>query len=263
MTTRFTALLAIATLVIAACGAAAPAASSPTTGASSPTTAATTAKAEGAATTNLGDGKITALPTGTLYVQYLDVPQAASAPITHAHIAGFVYAAEGTHKLAIQDGATTDLKAGEAAFVPANVAHTHSNPGSSDNRWYFVSIRPNTARTASPTFPGQKEAFATADLAALPAGAYSLGLRAVTVQPNGRTAAHKHGGLETIVVLDGSVEVRVQGAAAKTLKKGEGMTIEADTALQAWNKGTVPAKFLAFFVTADGKTFSTDVETSP
>ncbi|MEP6694368.1 MAG: cupin domain-containing protein [Chloroflexota bacterium] len=254
--TRFIALLAIATILVAGCGAAAPSSASPTT-------ATSTAKADGAKTDNLGDGKITALPAGTLYVQYLDVPQAAGAPITHAHIAGFVYASDGTHRLAIEGGETKDLKASEAAFVPANVGHTHSNPGTSGNRWYFVSIRPNTARTASPTFPGQKEAFATADLAALPAGAYSLGLRFVTVQPNGRTAAHKHGGLETILVLDGSVEVRVQGAAMKTLQKGEGTSIEADTALQIFNKGAAPAKFLAFFVTADGKAFSTDLETSP
>jgi quercetin dioxygenase-like cupin family protein len=249
-------MLATTALVIAGCGGATPSGASPTT-------AASTAKAQSATTENLGDGKITALPAGTLYIQFLDVPQAAGAPITHAHIAGFVYTYTGVHRLAIQDGETKDLKAGEAAFVQANVSHTHTNPGTSANGWYFVSIRPNTARTASPTFPGQKEVFATPDLAALPAGAYSLGLRVVTIQPNGRTAAHKHGGLESILVLDGSVELRVQGASAKTLQKGDGTFIEADTPLQITNKGTAAAKFLAFFVTADGKTFSTDVDVSP
>lgn len=251
MTGRCVTLLATAMLVVAGCGAAAP------------STPASTAKAEGARSDNLGDGKITALPAGTLYVQYLDVPQAAGAPISHAHIAGFVYTHLGAHRLAIEAGETKDLKAGEAAFVPANVGHTHSNPGTSASGWYFISIRPNTARTASPTFPGQKEAFATPDLPALPAGAYSLGLRLVTIQPNGRTVAHTHGGLETILVLDGTVEVRVQGASAKALQKGEGTSIAADTSLQVWNKGTTAAKFLAFFVTADGKTFQTDVDTSP
>jgi quercetin dioxygenase-like cupin family protein len=251
-------MLAAATLVIAGCGTVGPA-----TAGRSPTAATSTAKADGAKTDNLGDGKIDALPTGTLYVQYLDVPQSVGAPITHAHIAGFVYTHVGTHRLAITGGETKDLKTGEAAFVPVNIGHTHSNPGPSASTWYFVSIRPNTARTAAPTFPGQKEAFATADLAALPAGPYSLGLRVVTIQPNGRTAAHKHGGLESILVLDGSVEVRVQGAAMKALQKGEGTSIQADTVLQISNKGTAPAKFLAFFVTADGKPFSTDVEASP
>jgi quercetin dioxygenase-like cupin family protein len=255
--TRAFAMIAAAAVVVASCGA------TPSTTTTSPTTAASTAKAAGATTDSLGDGKIDALPAGTLYVQYLDVPQSVGAPITHAHIAGFVYTHVGTHRLAITGGETKDVKTGEAVFVPANVAHTHSNPGPSANSWYFVSIRPNTARTAAATFPGQKEAFATADLAALPAGPYSLGLRLVTIQPNGRTAAHKHGGLESILVLDGSVEVRVQGAAMKMLQKNEGMFIAADTPLQVSNKGAAAAKFLAFFVTADGKPFSTDVETSP
>lgn len=256
--TRAFASLAAAAVVIAGCGAAGPSAASP-----SPATPASTAKAANATTETLGDGKIDALPAGTLYVQYLDVPQSVGAPITHAHIAGFVYTHVGIHRIAITGGETKDLKAGEASFVPPNIGHTHSNPGPSANSWYFVSIRPNTARTAAATFPGQKEAFATADLAALPAGPYSLGLRVVTIQPSGRTAAHTHGGLETILVLDGSVEVRVQGAAMKTLQKGEGTSIQADTALQISNKGTVPAKFVAFFVTADGKPFSTDVDASP
>jgi quercetin dioxygenase-like cupin family protein len=256
--TRAFPLIAIAVVVVAGCGTA-----GPSTAGTSPTIAVSTAKAVSATTDNLGDGKIDALPAGTLYIQYLEVPQSVGAPITHAHIAGYVYTSVGTHRLAITGGETKDLKAGEAAFVPANVGHTHTNPGPSASTWYFVSIRPNTARTAAPTFPGQKEAFASADLASLPAGAYSLGLRVVTIQPNGRTAAHKHGGLETILVLDGSVELRVQGAAMKTLQKGEGTSIQADTALQISNKGTAPAKFLAFFVTADGKPFSTDVDASP
>jgi quercetin dioxygenase-like cupin family protein len=255
---RALAALATAAAVVAGCGA-----TGPSTASTSPTIAASTAKAASATTDNLGDGKIETLPAGTLYVQFLDVPQAVGAPITHAHIAGFVYTHVGTHRLAITGGETKDVKAGEAAFVPVNAGHTHSNPGPSENSWYFVSIRPNTARTAAPIFPGQKEAFASADLSALPAGPYSLGLRAVTIQPNGRTAAHKHGGLETILVLDGSVELRVQGAAMKTLQKGEGTSIPSDTALQISNKGTTPAKVLAFFVTADGKPFSTDVDASP
>lgn len=254
----FLSFLAIAATAIAACGPV-----GPSTSATSPTSAASTAKADGAKTDTLGDGKIDALPAGTLYVQYLEVPQSVGAPITHAHIAGFVYTNVGTHRLAVTGGETKDVKAGEAVFVPANVGHTHSNPGPSANTWYFVSIRPNTARTAAATFPGQKEAFASEDLPTAPAGVYSLGLRRVTIQPNGRTAAHKHGGLETILVLDGSVEVRVQGVAAKTLEKGAGAAIDADKPLQIWNKGTVPATFLAFFVTADGKAFSTDVDASP
>lgn len=264
-----------ATLVVVGCGGGAAAPSASSASASSKTSAApsvavastaaalATAKADGAATINLGDGKIAALPKGTLYIQFLEIPQAPAATLQHAHIGGFVYGLEGASKVEIVGGETKELKPTEALFVPADAAHTHSNPGTTANLWDFISIRPNTARTAPAIFPGQKEVFATADLAALADGPYSLGLRSVTVQPNGRTAAHKHGGREVIFMLDGSVELHILGAPVRTLKKGEGVTIEADTPLQAFNKGTTPAKFLAFFVTADGKAFSTDVDASP
>jgi len=254
----FIGLLAAASLVVAGCSAPATPAASPTATAA----AIASAKAEGAVTVNMGDGKIAALPKGTLYVQYNELPQPAAGTLTHAHIAGFVYGVQGTTQL-IADGQTKDLKANEAAFVGADVSHTHNNLATTANLFYYISIRANAARTAAPIFPGQKELYAGPDLPAMTDGAYSLGLRAVTVQPNGRTAAHTHAGLETIVVLEGNVELHVKGAAARTLNKGEGASINADTPLQIWNKGSTPAKFLAFFVTADGKTFSTDVDTSP
>jgi quercetin dioxygenase-like cupin family protein len=241
-------VLSIATLVVAsACGGA----------------TASPAQAVGATTVTLGDGKMAALPKGTLYVQFLDVPQPAGNNLTHAHIAGFVYLVNGAHRLVVAGGETKDLKVGEGAFVPADISHTHTNPGTTESRWYFISIRPNTARTAAPTFPGQKELFGTPDLPAMADGAYTQALRMVTLQPNGRTAAHKHGGLESLVLLEGSVEVRVQGASPKMLATGQGTHVAAGTPLQIRNTGNSAAKFLAYFVTAEGQAFSTDVDTAP
>lgn len=239
----------------------------PSAAATSATSAVSTARAEGIDGSSLGDGKISALPKGTLYVQYLEIPQPPTGSLAHSHIAGFVFAIEGTHRLAVVSGETKDLTATEdgalpradrqAAFVPADTGHAHSNPGTVPNRWYFISIRP------SGPFPGQQEVFATPPLAPLPDGAYTESLFFIALQPNGRTAAHKHGGLETILVLDGSVEVHVQGALTRTLGKGEGTFIPADTPMQIWNKSAATAKVLAFFVTADGKAFQTNVDTSP
>ena len=233
----------------------------------SATSAVSTARAEGVDGSSLGDGKISALPKGTLFVQYLEIPQPATGSLAHSHIAGFVFALEGTHRLAVVSGETKDLTATEdgalpradrqAAFVPPDTGHAHSNPGTVPNRWYFISIRPNGP------FPGQQEVFATPALAPLPDGAYTESLFFIALQPNGRTAAHKHGGLETILVLDGSVEVHVQGALTRTLGKGEGTFIPADMPMQIWNKSAATAKVLAFFVTADEKAFQTNVDTSP
>ena len=260
---RFLVLITV-TFVIAGCGgapAANPTATANTTTANAAT--ANTATTIGVVPLFLGDDKIAALPSGTLYVQYLDIPQSVGATITHAHIAGYVYTYEGTHRLAIQGGETKDLKAGGAAFVPPDAGHSHSNPGTSVNRWYFISIRPNTARTAPATFPGQKEAFASADLPAFPTGAYALALRLITIQPNGREGPRTHGGHMTFLVLDGTIEVRFKGGLAKTVQKGEGISIEADTPKQIWNKGSTVATYLGFYVTAEGKTFVTNLDASP
>ena len=261
--TRFIAFLATAAMVFSECGGGA----APCAAATTATSAVNTARSEGFDCSSLGEGRISSLPKGTLFIQYLEIPLPASGSLAHTHIAGFVYAIEGTHRLEIVSGETKDLTPSEAgafpradrqaAFVPADAAHAHSNPGTAPNRWYFISIRPNGP------FPGQQEVFATPDLPPLPDGAYTETLVFIMLQPKGRTVAHKHGGIETILVLDGSVEVHVQGASTRTLGKGEGTFIPADMPMQIWNTGAATAKFLAFFVTADEKAFQTNVDTSP
>jgi quercetin dioxygenase-like cupin family protein len=251
-------------LVAASCGGA-------TTASPTPTTRAATASASrianvaavGQTSTKLADGTLAALPAGTLYVNFLAVPQPPASPITHAHVAGFVYAVVGTHQLAIQGGETKDIKPGEAGFIGTDVAHTHANPGSTPTEWYFVALRPVAGRTAAPLFPGQTVLFETADLPQLTAGKYAEQLNVVTLDKGGQTAAHKHGGLETVVVLEGTVQVRVAGAQPVTLTKGKGLYIAPNTPLQAINMGDGTAKFLAFFVTLDGQTFSTNVDAAP
>ena len=228
----------------------------------SPSPAANVA-AQGQTSTKLADGTLAALPSGTLYINVLAVPQPPASPITHLHIAGFVYAVTGTHQLAIQGGETKDIKPGEAGFIGTDVAHTHANTGSTPIEWYFIALRPIGGRTAAPLFPGQTVLFETADVPQLTAGKYAEQLNLVALEKGGRTAAHKHGGIETIVVLEGTVQVRLAGAQPVTLTKGKGLYIPANTPLQGINTGDGTAKFLAFFVTLDGQPFSTNVDTAP
>ena len=268
MATRTALTLALAgTLIATACTAAttSPATTSPATTApaSASPTVNTAAAAQGQTSTKLAEGTLAALPDGTLYVNFLDVPQPPASPITHLHVAGFVYALTGTHQMAIAGGETKDIKPGEAAFIGSNVSHTHTNPGTTPIEWYFAALRPNGGRTASPLFPGQTVLFESPDLPQQPAGKYLEQLNLVTLEKGGRTAAHKHGGIEAILVLDGTVQVRVAGAAAITLTKGKGAYVMPNTALQATNTGDGAAKFLAFFATLDGQPFSTNVDTAP
>jgi quercetin dioxygenase-like cupin family protein len=246
-------------IVASACGGA---------GAPSPAAGTPTPKpneAVGFASVKLSDGPLDALPTLPLYVSVLDVPQQPAAPIQHAHIAGFVYVVTGTHKLSIQGGETKEIKAGEAAFVANNAIHTHENPGTTASQWYFLALRNTSARTAAATFPGQSVLYETADLpaTAMPAGKYMEQLNITTVEKGGRTASHKHGGLEIFVITEGTGMLKVAGQQPQTLTKGKGAVVMPNTALQLTNTGDGPVKWLAYLITKEGETFSTNLDTLP
>lgn len=235
-------------------------------GAATPTgspTANPNAAAVGFTSTTIADGSIAALPTAPLYINFLDVPQAPGASTQHAHVAGIVYAAVGAHRFTDQTGRMFDSLPGQGGFIGQDAVHTHSNPGTAPIQWYFIAIRNVGGRIAPPTFPGQSVLYETPDLPTLAPGKYNEQLNLVTLEKGGRTAAHRHGGLEALVVLDGTVQLRVAGQQATTLTKGKGAYVLPNTVLQATNTGDGAARFLAFFVTPDGAPFSTNVETVP
>jgi quercetin dioxygenase-like cupin family protein len=210
---------------------------------------------------------VTALPTGTLYINVIDIPQAPGNSITHEHVAGFVYVADGTHILAILNGPAQNLNAGEAGFVGAHVVHTHTNPGTVTSHWHFISIRPNTARTAPPTFPYQKVLYSTPDLPALATGYYCEVLRLAVAQPLGRSAAHMHSGIEVVFVLAGSVQLRTAGQSPVILNQGQGAYILPNTPLQVSNVSTGTsngvARFLALVIWPQQQPFETDLSQAP
>jgi quercetin dioxygenase-like cupin family protein len=190
------------------------------------------------------------------------VPQAAGNSLTHEHVAGFVYVVDGTHIMAIKGGQTQTLNAGEAGFVGAHVIHTHTNPGSTTNHWYFISIRPNTARTAPPTFPNQKVLYATPDLPTLTSGSYCQTLRLAVAQPGGRSAAHMHSGLEVVFVLTGSFQLHTAGHPPVTVSQGQGAYILPNTPLQLINLGGV-SRYLALVIWPQDQPFETDLSQAP
>jgi len=263
--------LAVA-LTGAACGGTAapspsPAPRSPSPAAQSPSPAATpkAADAVGFTSAKLADGPLPVLPPLPLYINVLDVPQPPAASTQHAHLAGFVYAVAGVHRFVLQSGETTDSQPGQGVFVAQDVVHTHSNPGTVPNQWYFIALRNTNARSAAMPFPGGTVLYESGDLPAnaLPVGKYVEQMNVVTLEKGGRTASHKHGGVEVLIVLDGTVQLRVAGQTAQTLTKGKGAVVPPGTILQATNTGDGQAKFLAFFVTAEGVEFSTNVDTVP
>jgi quercetin dioxygenase-like cupin family protein len=260
---------ALAVILAAACGGTAAPSPSPAPRSSSPAaSAAATPKAAdavGFTSTKLADGPLPVLPPLPLYINVLDVPQPPAASTQHAHLAGFVYAVAGVHRYVLQGGATTDSQPGQGVFVAQDAVHTHANPGTIPNQWYFIALRNTNARSAAMPFPGGTILYESADLpaSALPAGKYVEQLNVITLEKGGRTASHKHGGVEMLVILDGTVQLRVAGQSAQTLTKGKAAVVAPSTILQATNTGDGQAKFLAFFVTAEGAEFSTNVDALP
>jgi quercetin dioxygenase-like cupin family protein len=221
------------------------------------------ARAKGYKTKTLATATVNALPTGTLYASFIEVPQPGGTTITHEHAAGFVYVIDGTHELTIKGGPTVTLTPGKASFIGAHVVHSHINPGNSVNHWYFVSLRPNTARNAPPLFPNQKVLYATPDLPPLPSGSYCESLILSTHQPDGgRTPAHIHSGLEVNIVLDGTIKFILAGQ-TMTLTAGQGMYHLPNTPIQGVNEGTGIAHHLTLLVWPQGQPIRTDLNHTP
>jgi quercetin dioxygenase-like cupin family protein len=262
---RFLALVSTVAmlLLVSACGNASQGTPSPTSTSTTTTPTPTPATAQGNTDLTLATGKLMSLPPGTLYINVIDIPQPANNTITHKHVAGFVYVVNGTHTMTIQGSQPLVLKAGEAGFVGADLVHSHANPESTPNEWYFISIRPTTARTAPPLFPNQKVLYATPDLSTLPSGGYDETLRLVTLQTGGKEPAHKDSGIETLFVLAGSISVHLAGQSPVTLTQGQGIYSRPNTAVQETSAGSGVARYLAFDAGPTGQPFSTKVDEVP
>jgi len=258
MNHRYTVLLWVTALVLllGACGT-----SSQSVPRSTPTS--NPAKAQGNTDQTLATGKLASLPAGVLYSNVVDVPQAGGNNITHQHVAGFVYVVSGTQVMAIHGGPTLTLQPGEAGFVGAGILHSHINPGSTSSEWYFISVRPTSARKAPPFAPGVHALYATVDLPTMPSGAYDETLRLVTLQSGGRGPAHKDSGLEMLFVLAGSISVHMAGQTPVTLTQGQGTYSLPGTATQEINAGSDTACYLAFDAGPDGQPFQTMLDQTP
>lgn len=124
--------------------------------------------------------------------------------------------------------------------------------------------------TASYQLPNERRAnadkavaYATPDLPPLAAGKYTEGLRLITVQAGGRSAAHMHSGFEGVLVLEGRVLVRSGGNAPAFLAPGQGFYILPKTPVQLINVGDALARTLVYSISPEGAPFSTELPQSP
>jgi quercetin dioxygenase-like cupin family protein len=230
-----------------------------------PGTGDATARSYQARTVDLAAGRLPALPSGPLYVRVVEFAQdAGSAFTSHQHVPGFVHVLAGVHRLIVGDGPPIDLGVGESFFL-GSLTHRHLNPAPTANHWYFIALWPTPARAAPLADPAARVAFATPDLPAadLPPGVYVATLQLVTLGAGGRSAAHRHGGVEILFVLEGTISARSAGARSVTLRPGEGIHHLPNTVVQEFNPGDEGARYLAFLLTAEDRPLQTNVKQSP
>jgi quercetin dioxygenase-like cupin family protein len=249
---RLTALMAVA-IVLAACGAGTTAAANPD------------ALPKGAAIKTLDAGKLTSLPTGSIYIRMIRFAQPVGYVIhSKQHVSSVVYVEVGVHRLTLDGQAPVNLVAGQAYFHQS-VAHTHENPGPGPSVWYSIALWPSSARGTALVDKVAIAAFESSDITrdSWPQGAYSQVLREVTLANPGTTGAHQFGGLSAFYVLSGSLTIKSAHHAPLTLGTGQGADFLPDVPLQETNAGQGQAVYLEFITTAVGKDFEVPLQQPP
>jgi quercetin dioxygenase-like cupin family protein len=200
----------------------------------------------------LAGGEVTALPTGNLFLRVIGFSQHPMSVFrSHKHTPGFVYVAAGVQRLDSPPAPPRIILPGEAVFQPS-VFHTHANPSTTrPNRWYFIALWATAERHAPLVSPAANVIYASPDLdpATMPPGPRIETLRLVTLQPNGRSAAHRFSGLELLFILDGAIRLDVAGQTATQLSAGQAQYLPPGTDEQEFAAGAGVTRYLAFIVT--------------
>jgi quercetin dioxygenase-like cupin family protein len=80
------------------------------------------------------------------------------------------------------------------------------------------------------------------------------------IQPGGQSGAHTHPGEEVAYVLEGTVELEMQGKPAVSKKAGDAFIVPAGTVHNAKNTGKTVAKVLGTYIVEKGKPVATPVK---
>ncbi len=219
----------------------------------------------GMTVSELAAGKLASAPTGKEYLRIVKFVQAPGQSIaSKKHQAGIVYVQTGEQRLTYTgEGTHVDIGAGTAVFLQ-DVNHSHETLAGALSTWYFIALWPDTQQSATLVAPSML-LFQTEDLPldALPPGSYTETLRSVSLKPGGRSPAHIFGGLEVVLVLNGTLGVDVAGKARVQLPAGQAAYVPAHTLTQELATGGQKADYLAYFITQHGVAFETDSVTAP
>ena len=201
---------------------------------------------------------------GVPFFSFLEVHQAKETSLPSIDAAGFVYAYQGGQSISRVDGDRgTYLEQGKAMWIDAGDLQ-HVNVTSQEEVWYFVSFRPILQRGAKLPDPSYRLAYQTEDLRTPPADkklVHTLGY--ITMDVGGRTSAHSHGGTEAFYVINGKVELKTNDGRKMQLGVGQGASVNPGVIMQLRVVGDRPVQILTYFVTPEGESWQTNVQTLP
>ena len=80
------------------------------------------------------------------------------------------------------------------------------------------------------------------------------------IAPGGREGKHTHPGMLFAYIKEGALTVEIEGKPPVTYKAGDTFYLDPGIKHEGMNKGTVPMKALATFVTPKGKPMMTPVK---
>ena len=234
-------------------------------GTSTTRSAATTGSSLHVASKDVAAGKLEALPTGNVFVRVIHFTQGPGTSFgSEKHNQGVLFQARGEQTLHVETDPPVLLQAGAGVFQPSRY-HTHENTGTSLNDWYFFAIWPSAARGTPLVNRAAVVMYATPDVpgGALETGSYTESIRLVTIDARGRTGAAKYGGLLTMFVLDGSVQVHAAGQPVSTLDKGQAIHELPGVAVQGFKNQKAPPPPGFFFSTGGGQPLETPLTATP
>jgi quercetin dioxygenase-like cupin family protein len=79
----------------------------------------------------------------------------------------------------------------------------------------------------------------------------------VDLAPGATAGRHTHPGDEISYVMEGQLELRIDGQAPRVVKAGESFVIAAGLVHDAHNPGSAPAKLVGVYVVEKGKPLAT------
>jgi quercetin dioxygenase-like cupin family protein len=124
------------------------------------------------------------------------------------------------------------------------------NPWAND--WFFVAVRPESARGGVMPLPNASRVVESPDLEGLSPAPYTESLRVISVPAGQQATVDREPGAEMLLVLSGHAVLRLNGGSPISLGTSQSALAQQGAAVQISNSGEEELSLLSFSVVASG-----------